>query len=101
MLFILSGTFSFGSYAKFQSRTIMEFIEKAVEHSRDGRFVKFLMNKKNGENVCCNESNETFSRYLFFMQRRPEYGPLRVQLTNPVSRFKHVQSLQPMCRYDL
>lgn len=24
---------------------------------------------------------------------------MRVQLTNPVSRFKHIQSLQHMCRY--
>ncbi|KAL9872681.1 probable serine/threonine-protein kinase DDB_G0282963 isoform X2 [Glossina fuscipes] len=68
------GTFSFGSYAKFKSQTITEFIEKAVEHSRSGR-------------------------YLFFLHRRPEHGPMRVQLTNPVSRFKHVQSLQHMCRY--
>lgn len=37
-------------------------------------------------------------RYLFFLHRRPEHGPMRVQLTNPVSRFKHVQSLQHMCR---
>ncbi|GAB0094351.1 uncharacterized protein DMENIID0001_096390 [Sergentomyia squamirostris] len=68
------GTFSFGSFAKFKSRTIVEFIEKAVEHSRSGR-------------------------YLFFLHRRPEHGPMRVQLTNPVSRFKHVQSLQHMCRF--
>ncbi|XP_011213438.2 uncharacterized protein LOC105233158 isoform X2 [Bactrocera dorsalis] len=67
-------TFSFGSYAKFKSQTITEFIEKAVEHSRSGR-------------------------YLFFLHRRPEHGPMRVQLTNPVSRFKHVQSLQHMCRF--
>lgn len=31
------GTFSFGSCAKFKSRTIMEFIENAVESSRSGR----------------------------------------------------------------
>lgn len=68
------GTFSFGSYAKFKSQTITEFIEKAVEHSRSGR-------------------------YLFFLHRRPEHGPMRVQLTNPVSRFKHIQSLQHMCRF--
>lgn len=40
-----------------------------------------------------------FFRYLFFLHRRPEHGPMRVQLTNPVSRFKHVQSLQHMCRW--
>lgn len=67
------GTFSFGSCALFKSRTIMEFIEKAVENSRSGR-------------------------YIFFLHRRPEHGPMRVQLTNPVSRFKHIQSLQHMCR---
>ncbi|CAO1419390.1 unnamed protein product [Diamesa tonsa] len=68
------GTFSFGSCALFKSRTIMEFIENAVENSRSGR-------------------------YLFFLHRRPEHGPMRVQLTNPVSRFKHIQSLQHMCRF--
>lgn len=68
------GTFSFGSCAKFKSRTIMEFIDNAVEHSRSGR-------------------------YLFFLHRRPEHGPMRVQLTNPVSRFKHIQSLQHLSRF--
>lgn len=72
------GTFSFGSCAQqikcsYKSRTIKEFIENAVEHSRSGR-------------------------YLFFLHRRPEHGPMRVQLLNPVSRFKHIQSLQHMCR---
>ena len=71
------GTFSFGSCAQikcsYKSRTIKEFIENAVEHSRSGR-------------------------YLFFLHRRPEHGPMRVQLLNPVSRFRHVQSLQHMCR---
>lgn len=36
------GTFSFGSCAKFKSRTIMEFIENAVESSRSGRYVKSI-----------------------------------------------------------
>lgn len=36
------GTFSFGSCAKFKSRTIMEFIENAVESSRSGRLVLML-----------------------------------------------------------
>lgn len=75
------GTFSFGSCAQqikcsYKSRTIKEFIENAVEHSRSGR-------------------------YLFFLHRRPEHGPMRVQLLNPVSRFKHIQSLQHMSRYAL
>lgn len=52
----------------------MEFIENAVEHSRSGR-------------------------YLFFLHRRPTIGPVRVQLVHPVSRFKHTQSLQHLCRF--
>lgn len=68
------GTFSFGQLAKFKARTIVEFIEQALEYSRSGR-------------------------YLFFLHRRPEHGPMRVQLKNPVSRFKHIQSLQHMCRW--
>lgn len=41
------GTFSFGSCAKFKSRTIMEFIENAVESSRSGRFVeRYFINMK-------------------------------------------------------
>jgi len=68
------GNFSFGSFTKFKSNTIVDFIENAVEHSRSGR-------------------------YLFFLHRRPVLGPMRVQLLHPVSRFKRVQSLQHLCRY--
>jgi len=68
------GNFSFGSFTKFKSTTIVDFIENAVEHSRSGR-------------------------YLFFLHRRPVLGPMRVQLLHPVSRFKRVQSLQHLCRY--
>ncbi|KAK9499713.1 hypothetical protein O3M35_002707 [Rhynocoris fuscipes] len=70
------GNFSFGSCTKFKSQTIVEFIETAVEHSRSGR-------------------------YLFFLHRRPVLGPMRVQLLHPVSRFKHVQSLQHLCRFAI
>ncbi len=74
VLHYMTGNFSFGSYTKFKSRTIVEFIENAVEHSRSGR-------------------------YLFFLHRQPVLGPLRVQLLNPVSRFKStVHSLQHQCR---
>jgi len=68
------GNFSFGSFTRFKSTTIVDFIENAVEHSRSGR-------------------------YLFFLHRRPVLGPMRVQLLHPVSRFKRVQSLQHLCRY--
>ena len=72
-LISLLGNFSFGSLTKFKSNTIVDFIENAVEHSRSGR-------------------------YLFFLHRRPERGPMRVQLLNPVSRLKQIRSLQHMCR---
>jgi suppressor of cytokine signaling 7 len=68
------GNFSLGSCTKFKSHTIVDFIEKAVEHSRSGR-------------------------YLFFLHRRPVLRPMRVQLLHPVSRFKQVQSLRHMCRF--
>lgn len=74
-LFPDSGNFSFGSCTKFKSQTIVDFIETAVEHSRSGR-------------------------YLFFLHRRPILGPMRVQLLHPVSRFKHIQSLQHLCRFE-
>lgn len=70
------GNFSFGCLQKFQSHTIVDFIENAVEHSRSGR-------------------------YLFFLHRRPILGPMRVQLLHPVSRFKQVQSLQHLCRFSI
>jgi len=68
------GNFSFGSVARFRSQTMVEFIDKAIEHSRSGRF-------------------------LFFLHRRPTHGPTRVQLLHPVSRFRQVQSLQHICRF--
>lgn len=71
---VFLGNFSFGSCTKFKSQTIVEFIENAVEYSRSGR-------------------------YLFFLHRRPTIGPVRVQLLHPVSRFKHTQSLQHLCRF--
>jgi len=68
------GNFSFGSVARFRSQTMVEFIDKAIEHSRSGRF-------------------------LFFLHRRPTHGPTRVQLLHPVSRFRQVQSLQHISRF--
>ena len=38
----LSGNFSFGSFTRFKSTTIVDFIENAVEHSRSGRYLFFL-----------------------------------------------------------
>lgn len=56
------GNFSFGFNNKFYSKTIIDFVENAVANSRSGR-------------------------YLFFLNRRPMLGPMRVQLLHPVSRY--------------
>ena len=71
---LFAGNFSFGSFQKFKSKTIVDFISEAVEYSRSGR-------------------------YLFFLHRLPVVGPMRVQLLNPVSRFRNVQSLRHLCRF--
>ena len=70
------GNFSFGCLHKFRSNTIVDFVEDAIEHSRSGR-------------------------YLFFLHRSAVMVPMRVQLLHPVSRFKHIQSLQHLCRFVL
>jgi suppressor of cytokine signaling 7 len=67
------GNFSFGPMTRFKASTIVDFVEKAIAHSRSGR-------------------------YLFFLHRRPVLGPMRVQLIHPFSRFRHMRSLQHMCR---
>lgn len=69
------GNFSFGgTKQKFSSNTIVDFIENFIEHSQSGR-------------------------YLFFRHRDPSrQGPVRLQLTNPVSRFKEIRSLKHMTR---
>lgn len=68
------GNFSFGPLTRFKAATIVDFVEKAVAHSRSGR-------------------------YLFFLHRRPVLGPMQVQLLHPYSRFMHPRSLKHMCRY--
>ena len=73
---MFSGTFSFYSQPKSHGAgTILEFIEKAMEHSRNGKFLYFLRPKA------------------------PGLPPAPVQLLYPVSRFRIMQSLQHMCRY--
>lgn len=67
------GNFSFGPLTRFKAATIVDFVEKAVAHSRSGR-------------------------YLFFLHRRPVLGPMQVQLLHPYSRFMHPRSLKHMCR---
>jgi len=73
MIWCAQGNFSFGPLTRFKASTIVDFVEKAVAHSRSGR-------------------------YLFFLHRRPVLGPMRVQLLHPYSRFRHPRSLQHMCR---
>ncbi|CAL8088230.1 unnamed protein product [Orchesella dallaii] len=68
------GNFSFGPLTRFKAATIVDFVEKAVAHSRSGR-------------------------YLFFLHRRPVLGPMQVQLLHPYSRFMHPRSLKHMCRF--
>ncbi len=68
--------FSFYSQPKSHgAATIVEFIEKAMEHSRNGKFLYFLR------------------------PRAPGLPPAPVQLLYPVSRFQNMHSLQHMCRY--
>jgi suppressor of cytokine signaling 7 len=75
-VFSFTGTFSFYSQPKSHgASTITEFIEKAMEHSRSGR-------------------------YLYFLRpRAPGLPPAPIQLLFPVSRFRQVASLQHLCRF--
>ena len=68
--------FSFYSQPKSHgASTITEFIEKAMEHSRSGR-------------------------YLYFLRpRAPGLPPAPIQLLYPISRFRQVASLQHLCRF--
>lgn len=78
-IFGFTGNFSFGSLQKYRSNTIVDFIESAVEHSRSGQFLFFLHRQSNGNLI-------------------EPVLPVRVQLLNPISRFRQVQSLMHNCR---
>ncbi|XP_077997549.1 uncharacterized protein LOC144450730 [Glandiceps talaboti] len=70
------GMFGFWSQPQSHgSASIVEFIEKAMQHSKNGKFLYFLR------------------------PRFPGAPPVPVQLTKPISRFKRVQTLQHMCRF--
>ena len=74
----VSGMFSFYSQPKSHgAATIVEFIEKAMEHSRSGKFLYFLR------------------------PRAPGLPPAPVQLLYPVSRFRNMHSLQHLCRFQI
>ncbi|KAI4889713.1 hypothetical protein NFI96_019416, partial [Prochilodus magdalenae] len=70
-------TFSLWCHPKFEDRchSVVEFIERAIMHSKNGRFLYFLRS------------------------RVPGLPPTPVQLLYPVSRFSSVKSLQHLCRF--
>uniref|UniRef100_A0A087XTS7 Suppressor of cytokine signaling 7 n=1 Tax=Poecilia formosa TaxID=48698 RepID=A0A087XTS7_POEFO len=71
-------TFSLWCHPKFEDRchSVVEFIERAIMHSKNGKF-------------------------LYFLRSRVPAGlpPTPVQLLYPVSRFSSVKSLQHLCRF--
>ncbi|XP_053298682.1 suppressor of cytokine signaling 7 isoform X1 [Pleuronectes platessa] len=71
------GTFSLWCHPKFEDRchSVVEFIERAIMHSKNGKFLYFLRS------------------------RVPGLPPTPVQLLSPVSRFSSVKSLQHLCRF--
>ncbi|XP_071240943.1 suppressor of cytokine signaling 7-like isoform X3 [Salvelinus alpinus] len=71
------GTFSLWCHPKFEDRchSVVEFIERAIMHSKNGTFLYFLRS------------------------RVPGLPPTPVQLLYPVSRFSSVKSLQHLCRF--
>uniref|UniRef100_A0A8C4TMP9 Suppressor of cytokine signaling 7 n=1 Tax=Erpetoichthys calabaricus TaxID=27687 RepID=A0A8C4TMP9_ERPCA len=71
------GTFSLWCHPKFEDRcqSVVEFIERAIMHSKNGKFLYFLRS------------------------RVPGLPPTPVQLLYPVSRFSNVRSLQHLCRF--
>ncbi|MEQ2219024.1 Suppressor of cytokine signaling 7, partial [Xenoophorus captivus] len=70
-------TFSLWCHPKFEDRchSVVEFIERAIMHSKNGKFLYFLRS------------------------RVPGLPPTPVQLLYPVSRFSNVKSLQHLCRF--
>lgn len=72
------GMFSFYQQPKSHgASTIVEFIEKAMEHSRNGKFLYFLR------------------------PRAPGHAPAPVQLLYPISRLRSMHSLQHVCRFRI
>ncbi|XP_041958661.1 suppressor of cytokine signaling 7 isoform X4 [Alosa sapidissima] len=73
------GTFSLWCHPKFEDRchSVVEFIERAIMHSKNGKFLYFLRS------------------------RVPGLPPTPVQLLYPVSRFSNVKSLQHLCRFSI
>ncbi|KAJ0000907.1 hypothetical protein NQD34_005927 [Periophthalmus magnuspinnatus] len=72
------GTFSLWCHPKFEDRchSVVEFIERAIAHSKNGKFLLLIMAIK--------------------LSGLP---PTPVQLLYPVSRFSSVKTLQHLCRF--
>ncbi|CAJ0951709.1 unnamed protein product [Ranitomeya imitator] len=72
-------TFSLWCHPKFEDRcqSVVEFIKRAIMHSKNGKFLYFLRS------------------------RVPGLPPTPVQLLYPVSRFSNVKSLQHLCRFRI
>ena len=77
MIFLFKpGLFSFYSQPRSHGcGTIVDFIERAMTHSRNGKFLYFLRPRTLG------------------------YPPVPLQLLQPISRFQNMRSLQHMCRF--
>ncbi|XP_061080374.1 suppressor of cytokine signaling 7 isoform X2 [Conger conger] len=73
------GTFSLWCHPRFEDRchSVVEFIERAIMHSKNGKFLYFLRS------------------------RVPGLPPTPVQLLYPVSRFSNIKSLQHLCRFRI
>jgi suppressor of cytokine signaling 7 len=75
-MFLFPGTFGFWSQPVSHGRmSIIEFIERAMEFSRNGKFLYFLR------------------------PHAPGHPPSPVALLYPISRFEVMQSLQHTCRF--
>lgn len=78
MVNFFPGKFSFWSQPDSLGKsTIKEFIEQCVRNSRNGQFLYFI--RPSG----------------------PGAPPMPVHLLHPVSRFRQMQSLQHMCRFQI
>lgn len=99
------GTFSLWCHPKFEDRchSVVEFIERAIMHSKNGKFLYFLRSRVPGKLLlllvppCWLTAGVTDTQHVFI----PPAGlpPTPVQLLYPVSRFSSVKSLQHLCRF--
>lgn len=99
------GTFSLWCHPKFEDRcqSVVEFIDRAIAHSKNGKFLYFLRSRVPGKlplllvSPCWLVAGVTVTQHVPV----PSAGlpPTPVQLLYPVSRFSSVKSLQHLCRF--